>query len=350
LQDENRIIVSGFGGAVIHDKALMRRMRGPVMNTAEPLFFAIIIFSLVIHGGMIYWMNRIRIAPKQTLTIEQLPERLVKFVVEKPMPKKPVIDRAASDALKKEKPEPALQQAKPASGSDEVEAKRSAAQESAASRQVRVEKKIRTVGVLGLLAGAGATATGPAVIDVLGANGNRKERNQDLELALQNQAGLIKTDNAAVLSRKLVSSKEVDMADRREEIDELLEIGSGTTRDLVKTGGSIVIRPPESIEGAASSNSLRSDRSIGEVVARHRGGIRLTYDKYLKRDPGMGGKITVRFTISASGSVVNVLILENTTGSAQFEQDLIRKIKLWKFEEVIEGDVTVTYPFLFNPS
>ena len=58
----------------------------------------------------------------------------------------------------------------------------------------------------------------------------------------------------------------------------------------------------------------------------------------------------MRFTITAAGIVTTVIVLENTTGNAAFEQELMRKVKLWRFEEVPEGDVTVTYPFLFSPS
>ena len=76
----------------------------------------------------------------------------------------------------------------------------------------------------------------------------------------------------------------------------------------------------------------------------------MSYEKYLKRNPNLAGKLTVRFTIAASGRVTSVQILENTTGNENLQRDIIRKIKMWRFEKITEGDVTVTYPFVFQPS
>ena len=75
-----------------------------------------------------------------------------------------------------------------------------------------------------------------------------------------------------------------------------------------------------------------------------------SYEKHLKRIPELAGKITVRFTIAASGRVTSVQILENTTGNNDLERDISRKIKMWRFEKIAEGDVTVTYPFVFQPA
>jgi TonB family protein len=76
----------------------------------------------------------------------------------------------------------------------------------------------------------------------------------------------------------------------------------------------------------------------------------MSYEKFLKRDPSLKGKITVRFTITAEGTVNNIQILENTTGNTDLEAEIVRKVKMWTFDSVGEGDVTVTYPFVFSPS
>jgi len=76
----------------------------------------------------------------------------------------------------------------------------------------------------------------------------------------------------------------------------------------------------------------------------------MSYEKFLERNPGLSGKVTVRFTIAASGSVSSVSILENTTGNNELEQEIIRKVRMWQFEAISEGDATVTYPFVFMPA
>jgi TonB family protein len=200
-----------------------------------------------------------------------------------------------------------------------------------------------------MLTGVGATAKGPAVVDVLGAMGTRKETGGNLEEALSKMTGLRRTDNVEVLQRKLVKSKDVAI-EHKQEIDDLIaSVGTAKSVDLVKKG-EFVIQRPESIEGAGSSNAKRDNNAINAVVASHKVSLRMSYEKFLKRDPNLSGKITVRFTISAAGSVASVSILENTTSNSELEHEIISKIRMWQFETVPEGDVTVTYPFVFMPA
>jgi TonB family protein len=60
--------------------------------------------------------------------------------------------------------------------------------------------------------------------------------------------------------------------------------------------------------------------------------------------------VTVRFTIAASGSVTMATVIENTTGNSEFEGEILRKIRMWRFDPIPEGDVTVSYPFVFTTS
>ena len=349
--DDNRIIVAGGGGALLPDKAMLRRIRGSVWDKVDARLFVIMTLSILAHGSLIITINRMKLPPAQPLKIEEISDRFARLIIEKPIPKEQVKKQVPQEAGAKSaagSAETAPEQAE-AARAEKKKAEQVIAQKNVAARVAKVENKIRTVGVLGLLTGTGATAKGPSVVDVLGSHGNRKEKFQDLEAALETSAGLIKTGDANVLNRRVVQSKEVVFEHRTAEIADLLDVSKTATKDLVKTGN-IIIRPPESIEGAASSDAKRDDKAIGDVVNKNRIGIKMTYEKFLKRDPNLAGKITVRFTIAADGTVIKVLILENTTGSTEFEQELIRKIKMWRFEAVAEGDVSVTYPFLFNPS
>jgi TonB family protein len=350
MADENQIIVSPGGGAVIRDKAVLRQIRGSFFEGVDPRFFVIMAFSLIIHAAGIYMMNRVKLPPAKPQQIEDMSDRFVRLIIEKPLPKqlKEKLSKAQDGGVKADDGGKADAAGEGQKSAESVKKAQTVAKKNVAARVAKVEKKIRTVGVLGLLTGAGATATGPAVVDVLGKAG-KKERFQDFELALSQSDGLIKTESKQILEQKLVQSKEVDIVNRREEIDDLLSDVKATTKDLVKIGH-FVLRAPESIEGAASSNAKRDEKAISAIVNRNKIGVKMTYEKYLKRDPNLEGKITVRFTISPAGIVTTVMILENTTGNLAFESELIRKIKMWRFEEISEGDVTVTYPFLFSAS
>jgi TonB family protein len=348
VAEPGKIVVAGGGTAAVHDKAILREIRGAPWDKLDPRFFAIALLSVVLHAAFVYVLHLVKLRPEEMVRIEEIPERFARLIIEKPIVKeKPKAVKEEPEKDVKETQQKPKEIEKPLTA-EQKQAQRKAAKKNVAARVKRVEEKIRTVGVLGILTGTGSTARGPAVVDVLGGGAGRKERFQDLELALTKTTGLTKTDSLDLLKRDLLKSKEVELG-KRKDIDDLLANVKATQKDLLKEGD-FVIRAPESIEGAARKSSKRDNTAVGAVVRQNRTGIKLTYQKFLKRDPGLTGNITIRFTISAAGTITNVKILENTTKNPGFAQDLIRKIKMWRFEAIPEGDVTVTYPFVFQSS
>jgi TonB family protein len=335
---------------------LVRQARGSFFASVDPRFFLVMVISIGLHAGIIYYFNVIKIPVRETMNIENVPERFAKLIIEKPIPKVPLktkqalpLDREKTSSTGKTAPVTETKGAPGEKPSKFSAAERTQARKAVAIRAARVEQRMRSVGVLGMLTGVGATAKGPAVVDVLGAMGTRKESSTNLDEALAKMSGLQHADNVEVLQKKLVKSKDVAVQ-HKEEIDDLVaSVGSARSVDLAKRG-EFVIQKPESIEGAASSNAKRDNSAINAVVSSHKASIRMTYEKYLKRDPALAGKVTVRFTISADGGVKAVTIVENTTNNSEIEQEIIRKIRMWRFETVPEGDVTVTYPFVFTPA
>ncbi len=349
--------MSGGGEGI--SQALLKSVRGSFWPRTDLKLYIIIGVSLLVHGIFVVLVNTRELPPQKMVVLEEMPERFAKLIIEKPIPK---ADKKPKNILAEKRSEKSVEveQAKQSQQTEEVaeqqappralsDAERAAARKAINRQTVAVEQKMRTVGVLGMLTGSGTTARGPAVVDVLGASGNHKEQLVDLESALQNMSGLKKTQSADILNQKLVRSKDVGVVHKEEITDLVSAIQTTPTSDLVKRGN-FVIQRPESIEGAASSNALRDNTAINKVVSDHRVSIRMSYEKFLQRDPTLKGKVTVRFTIAADGSVSAVQILENTTGNADLEAEIIRKVKMWTFDPVPDGDVSVTYPFVFSPS
>jgi len=345
---DRRVVPAGSLGNSPVERSMIRMVRGRSPGGGEKAFVVIVLLSIVIHLSFMVFINRYRLKPAEVKVIEEVPERFAKLIIEKPIPKtepvKPNPDQAAENVRQQTVPkEPA-----PVAGGPVTPAAQAKAKRSVEARVARVEQKLRTVGVLGMLTGVGTTAKGPSVVDVLGSLNDKRESTVDLESALDKMTGLQKTKNIDVLDRKLVKSKELSTS-HKESIDDLLaNVGrSEVVTDLVKKG-SFIIQKPESIEGAASSNAKRDNSAINAIVASHKTSIRMSYEKYLKRNPSLAGKVTVRFTIAASGSVTKTVVVENSTGNSELEEEIIRKIRMWTFDPIAEGDVTVTYPFVFT--
>jgi TonB family protein len=341
-----RVVPAGVNGTNGIDATVIRTVRGRPSNAPDRRFLIIALLSVGIHLAFIFFVRKQEVAPPTATVIEKVPERFAQFIIEKPIPKTETEKKTAERTAEATVATESVPQQRPTSGAVSP-AQRTEAQRSVEARVARVEQKVRTVGVLGMLTGAGTTAKGPAVVDVLGSIKDRRESSVDLEAALEKMTGLQKTRDVDVLDRKLVKSKDLAVS-RKESIDDLLaSVGSAKTVELTKRG-SFIIQRPESIEGAASSSAKRDNDAINAIVASHRASIRMSYEKYLKRDPALAGKVTIRFTIAASGSIAAVTVLENTTGNKELEDEIVRKIRMWRFEEIPDGDVTVTYPFLFS--
>ena len=98
-----------------------------------------------------------------------------------------------------------------------------------------------------------------------------------------------------------------------------------------------------------AGGSRRSAASILRVVRQHMPGLRHTYNKYLKKHPGFGGKIHIKFEIAPSGSVVRVSQVSSTTGVPAFDSEINTKVRRWRFEPITgKGNDIVTIPFTFS--
>lgn len=99
----------------------------------------------------------------------------------------------------------------------------------------------------------------------------------------------------------------------------------------------------------SSEERFRSSEEILAVVRAHSPGLRHLYNKHLKRQPGLGGKVTVRFAISPSGLVVDAAIANGTTGSPGFEAEVLARVRSWRFGAIDAlGNDIVTVPFNFS--
>ncbi len=90
-----------------------------------------------------------------------------------------------------------------------------------------------------------------------------------------------------------------------------------------------------------------------EVIARYiksqLGQIRYCYERQLSASPDLYGKVKVKFTIGAAGSVVAQAINATSLKNAMVEGCILRRIAGWRFPRPEGGtQVNVSYPFLFK--
>ena len=113
-------------------------------------------------------------------------------------------------------------------------------------------------------------------------------------------------------------------------------------------------RPEGDIGGIGGSPIIVGalDRSlIDAVIKRHMNQFRYCYQRELNKDPGLAGKVTVKFVIAGDGTVSRASIKKSTLGNASVESCLSNRFMTLQFPEPKgNGIVIVSYPFMFAGS
>ncbi len=88
---------------------------------------------------------------------------------------------------------------------------------------------------------------------------------------------------------------------------------------------------------------------VDEVVKRHMQQIRYCYQRELQRNPGLGGKVVVKFTIAADGSVASASPKASSVEGDGVETCLVGRFQRMQFPEPRGGGiVVVSYPLVFS--
>jgi len=111
------------------------------------------------------------------------------------------------------------------------------------------------------------------------------------------------------------------------------------------------VREPAAATGAGLTGG-RSRAEIMRVVRQNMASLQHAYNQRLRDNPGMQGRVTVKWAIDEFGNVIHASLVSSTIDDNTFEQTVVSRIRSWVFGRInIPGDVTeVEYPFVFTPN
>lgn len=100
----------------------------------------------------------------------------------------------------------------------------------------------------------------------------------------------------------------------------------------------------------SSGKASRSREEIELVFDRNKGAIFALYNRALREDPSLEGKLVLRLTIAPSGQVTMCEIVSSELGSPDLERKLVQRVKLFRFAAKDVEAITTTKPIDFFPA
>jgi TonB family protein len=123
-------------------------------------------------------------------------------------------------------------------------------------------------------------------------------------------------------------------------------VETGAKGPEVQVKGNVNIQKPSEAFGTGTLD----ENAIAKEVGRRKGAVQSCYEKQLKKNPKLSGKVKIQFTIQESGRVDEAHVIEDSTGDGAVGECIVENIKRWRFPKPDGGSVTVAFPFVFTPA
>src|SRR6185503_9696763 len=315
-------------------------VRGSALSGVDWFFTTVAAVSFLLHLIFVIYLRNVDWPRKPD--IEAVPDRFVQMVVKKeekkPEPKKEEV--AKTEEPKKEEKKKGDEEKKVKKElTEEEKAKLAEAKAKAdAERRARLAEQVKSTGLLKLLGAKGADGS---IADVLG----KGDVDRDQEKAFQGVGGVGVANSDSLRGIKSGGSGSGRVADAGS-----LRGGAGIAgAETGKGAGERTVKGAIKTEAPAVDGDLDPNMVAKEVRSRL-GAIKACYERALKRNPNLSGKVVIHWTITQAGTVSGVDVEQDTLGDAEVASCIKSLIARWRFPAPSGGSVDVSFPFVFQAS
>ncbi len=96
--------------------------------------------------------------------------------------------------------------------------------------------------------------------------------------------------------------------------------------------------------------AARTIEEIQLIFDKNKGAIYSIYNRALRKNPTLRGKVVLSIKIDPSGKVLDCKIISSEVDSAEFAEKLVTRVKLFNFGAKDVDTMVITYPIDFLPS
>lgn len=325
-------------------------MRGGWVRNLDWNLLLILLISAVVQGGSVWWVQ-VQDWPEPR-DVKALPDRFVQVLQppeEKQEPEKKEEDIKVDENLdaekseEKKKPEKkVVKKPKKVESDPDKKAAAEAVRKKALAEKVESKTILKKIGSLSPGGGSLADALRGGAAKV------------DLDEAFKGSTGVAEgTAGADRSGLRRAASANAKGAGDTADIGDLrgvkgaskAKVDTGAKRKAVSVKGRVSIRGSTSAVGAGVINKA----GVSAVFRSRAGALQSCYERELKKNPKLGGKLVVRFVIGQAGRVTSVSI-GGSVGSSAVNGCVASRVRGWKFPKPEGGSVTISKSIVFAPS
>lgn len=310
-------------------------------NKHDKPFILFALFILVLFLGTGLFFSSVNVPKEERRATIDIPDRIAKFILDKPEPVVKPAPKPKLKKIKKPKPEPA-----PKPGVKREKPKKTI---KLTKKQEVARKKAGESGLLALSAEL-SDLIDTSSIDSMVGNPIKKSGKQTqiasvdtgiLMTGSTEGSGGVKPEKHLL---KIVGTTKLDS-----------EQGA-MARKLITARAEEDSVKPDPVDSAkkkvkkARVGNYRSEEDIAYIVDKNKSRLYRIYRRARRSDPGIQGKIVLEITILPSGEVESVRVTSSELQNAKLEASIVARVRQFDFGAQNVKTVTITYPIEFLPS
>jgi TonB family protein len=302
-------------------------------------FLLAVFFHFLLLG--IYWIHATFFAEKEKTKV-----RYVRIMTYAELPPPPsVTEDVGGEGLFSENGGRAGRQRGSGTGAGSTESRR-------ISREA-ISREAGSKGLLGLMTGVNVRAVEDGLLGDAG-EGNGVGENMDRLLSSLDDAGPSagggygaggETGTGSGIGSEY-DNIEVrgERSDKQAGIDDLVTRLETGRAGSASRKGALKIDNTSEVAGQGKRSALRSSEAIRGVLLRHVPAVKYCYERKLRENPNLRGKIVVQIIVAPDGSVSDASVVSSTIGDPDVEQCILSRVRQWKdFEPINPNEGTVTF-------
>ncbi|HDQ45600.1 MAG TPA: energy transducer TonB [bacterium] len=355
--------MAGTGQMVSTD--FSRFFRKTPFGDLDRIFWVALIAAILLESLLVFWMAGRHVDAYSEKEIARIQERFASFILQQEARQEVLRPFTAHQETRTGEesavgtPEDAAAAAPPSAseavamtdGRTDGGAERRTTAEAVRESRAQIAREVSGKGLLALLTGTGSAAEGEAVSGIFSGSGGSGIGTGDLDDILGSVGGLKTQGRPGLEGDGGPGIARGGRAGGAATIDDLVTAREGISSEALTRKGDLHMDSPTEFMGGGTRSTHRSPEVIHEVLLGHVKAIQYCYERELKRDPSLKGKMTVRITVAPDGSVFNAEVISSTLGNDRVDRCIVSRIQLWKDFPPIdpeEGNVTFRQVYTFG--